>query len=134
MRCAGLEREPHPDHFKGIREEDARDAGQTAREESPQRRLLLVGLDQHRPDLLVGDELDGGVREDAEQCGRVSAEETGDAFGPRDVPHGAGRTEPRSTVFGELGTRGLEQDLDSVKGRYEGFSLSGGVLVGARPC
>lgn len=94
LRRAGFKRESHADHLEGVSEEDTCDTGQTTREQTPQRRLLLMRLDQHCPDLLVCDELDGGVGEDAKQRGRMSAEETDGAFGARDVPHGTDRAEP----------------------------------------
>ena len=118
-----LERQPHPDDFERICDEDARHTRQTAGREAPPVRLVLWASDEERAHLLVGEELDGGVREDFEEGGRVAAEEAAGAVLGVDVPHGCHHAEPGAGVLGELGGGGLKEDFHPVEGRDYCFGL-----------
>lgn len=82
---------------------------------------MLLGRNEHSADLLVGQELDGGVGEYAEECCRVAAEETTHTGLPVDVAHGGHDAEPGAGVFCELRVGGLEEDLNAVEGADDGF-------------
>lgn len=123
-----LEGQAHPHDFEWIGDEDAGHAREGAAEESPQARLVLLGRDEDGADLLVCEEFNGGVGEDAEEGGGMAAEETTDAGLPVDVTHGGHNAEPGAGVFGELGVRGLEEDFDAVEGTDDGFGLIHGKL------
>lgn len=73
--------------------------------------------------MLVREELDGGVGEDTQEGGGMTAEETTDAGLPVDVSHGGDDAEPGASVFGKLGVRGLEEDFDAVEGTDDCFGL-----------
>jgi hypothetical protein len=73
--------------------------------------------------LLVGEEFDACVREDAEERGRVAFEETAYAGADVDVADCPGETNPGACVFGELGVAGLEEDFYAVEGAYYCFCL-----------
>lgn len=77
----------------------------------------------HGANLLVGEELDAGIREDSQESGGVTAEEPPGAVGAVNVLHGGCDAEPGASVFGELGAVGLEEDLDAVKRCDYGFAL-----------
>lgn len=74
-------------------------------------------------DLLVGEEFDPCVGEDAEEGGGVAFEETADARVDVDVPYGYGQPTPLAGVFREIGVGGLEEDFDAVKGADYGLGL-----------
>ncbi len=71
---AGLEGQPHADHFQRVREEDGGQAGQRAGREPAEPCLLVPRADHERAVLLVCDELDGGVGVDLEESGRMAPE------------------------------------------------------------
>lgn len=52
--------------------------------------------------LLVGQELDGGIWEYTEEGGRVALEKARSAFGALDVTDGSRKTCPAAGVLGEL--------------------------------
>lgn len=60
-------------------------------------------MDYHGANLFVGEEFDGRVGEDSEDCCGVPAEETPRAFVLVDVFHGGYDAEPATGVFCELG-------------------------------
>lgn len=66
--------------------------------------------------MLVGEKLDSGIREDAEEGCRVAFEETADAGGSIDVPHRDGDAGPRAGVFCEVGVAGLKEDFYAIEG------------------
>ena len=74
-------------------------------------------------DLLVGEEFDAGVGEDAEEGGGVAFEEAADTGGGVDVVHGCGEAGPGAGVFCELGVFGLEEDFHAVEGADYSFCL-----------
>ena len=78
---------------------------------------------QRGAELLVGEEFDGGVREYAEERGRVAAEEPTRARLGIDVAHCGHDAEPRARVFGELRVGGLEEDFHPVKRADNSLSL-----------
>lgn len=118
-----LKRQPHAHDLERVREEDARHTCQGARKESAERGFVGFGGDEDGADLLVGEEFDGRVGEDAEEGCGVTAEQTADAGLPVDVPHGSHDAEPGAGVFGELGVGGLKEDFDAVEGAHDGFRL-----------
>lgn len=81
------------------------------------------GGDDDGADLLIGEEFDGGVGEDAQEGRRVSAEEPAEAVLAIDVTHGSHDAKPGTGVFGELRVGGLEEDLHAVEGPDDGFGL-----------
>lgn len=79
--------------------------------------------------MLVGQEFDSSVGEDAEEGCGVAPEEAAHTRLPVDVTHGGHDAEPGAGVFCELRVRGLEEDFDAVEGTDDGFCL-GRELVG----
>ena len=61
----GLEGEAHADHFEGVGEEYGDRAGDAAAHEPSEGCLLRFVFDEDGADLLVGEEFDPGVGEDA---------------------------------------------------------------------
>ncbi len=84
---------------------------------------MLLRRNEHSAELLVREELDGGVGEDAEEGCRMAPEEATDAGLSIDVAHGGHDAEPGAGVFGELGVGGLKEDFDAVEGADDGFGL-----------
>lgn len=82
--------------------------------------------DDDGADLFVGEELDGGVGEDAEERGGMASEEPAEAGFFVDVPHGGYDAEPGAGVFCKLRVRGLEEDFDPVKRSDHRFGLENG--------
>lgn len=60
-----FEGETHADHFEGVGEEDGGDACERAADESPPGGFLGFVFYNDGADLLVGEEFDGGVGENA---------------------------------------------------------------------
>lgn len=118
-----LECQPHSDNFQRICDEDARHARQTPRGKPSEMGFLLRACDEERAHLLVSEELDGGVREDFKEGGRVPAEEAASAVLQVDVPHGCHHAEPAASVFGELRGGGLKEDFHAVEGGNCCFGL-----------
>lgn len=81
------------------------------------------GVDDDRADLLVGEEFDGRIGEDAQNGCGVAAEETARAFVFVNVFHGGYDAEPGAGISCELRIRGLEENFDSVEGGNYGFGL-----------
>ena len=73
--------------------------------------------------MLVGEKFDAGVGEDAKEGCRMSAKEAPQALLAVYVTHGSDNAKPRTRIFGELRVRGLEEDLDAIKGADDGFCL-----------
>lgn len=119
----GFKGETHADDFEGVGDEDAGDTRGGAADEAAEGRLVRGGGDEDGAELLVGEEFDGGVGEDAQQGGGVAPEEPAEAGLPVDVPHGGHDAEPGAGVFGELRVGGLEEDFDAVEGADDGFGL-----------
>lgn len=94
MIGARLKGEAYSNDFQRVCEEYGHHASQTAAEEAPAGRFLGLVLDHARADLLVGEELDAGVGEDAQQRGRVALEEACDASVEVDVADGRGEPRP----------------------------------------
>ena len=61
-----LERQTHSNDFERVCEEDTRHACHTSGEESSERCFLLGAVDYDGANLLVGQKLDGSIREDTE--------------------------------------------------------------------
>ena len=61
----GLKGKAHADDLQRIGEEDGYGARQTATEEAAQRRFLTLVFDECSTNLLIGQEFDAGVGEDA---------------------------------------------------------------------
>lgn len=78
---------------------------------------------QRGAELLVGEELDGGVGEYAEKRGRVTAEEPAHARLGVDVAHGGHDAEPGARVFCELRVGGLEENFHPVERADDGLGL-----------
>lgn len=112
-----LERHTHSDDFKRVCEEDARNACHAAREESPEMCFVFGAVDYDGSNLLVREKLDGGIRENAEDCGRVAAVESYSAFVSVYRTHRGENASPGAGISRELGVGGLEEDFDSVKRR-----------------
>lgn len=120
----GLEGEADADDLERVRDEDGRDAGEGARREPPHPRLPVpLAPDQHRAVLLVRDELDGRVRVDLEERGRVAPEQARRPVPHVDVRDRPPEPRPAARVLGELRVARLEQDLHPVEGRYRRFGL-----------
>lgn len=132
-RRAGLmfrfECQPHTDNFQRISNENARDARRGPTEQPAQRRFVRGGRNEHRAELLIGEEFDGCVGEDAEEGGGMASEETAEAGLPIYISHGSYHAEPRAGVFGKLGVRGLEEDFDAVEGADDRFCLGNTVSM-----
>ena len=79
--------------------------------------------DQHGAELLVGEELDGSVREYAKERGRVAAEKPTHARLGVDVTHRSYNPEPGARVFGELGVGGLEEDFHPIERADDSLGL-----------
>ena len=126
-RRAGLifrfECQPHTDDFQRISNENACDARGGPTEQPAERCFVRGGGDEDGAELLVGEEFDGGVGEDAEEGRGMASKEPAEARLPVDVPHGSYDAEPRAGVFGELGVGGLEEDFDAVEGADDRFCL-----------
>ena len=84
---------------------------------------MLRRSDDNGADLLVAEELDGSVGEDAQQRGRVATKQTTYAICVVDVPDCSDDSKPGTGVFGELGIGRLEQDFDAVQRTNNCFSL-----------
>ncbi len=119
----GFKGEAHADDFEGVGDEDAGDTRGGAADEAAEGRLVRGGGDADGAELLVGEEFDGGVGEDAQEGGGVAPKEPAQAGLPVDVPHGGHDAEPGAGVFGELRVGGLEEDFDAVEGADDGFGL-----------
>lgn len=90
----GLKGQAYADDFERVGEEDARDTGEGAGYEAAEGGFVLSRGNDDGAVLLVGDELGGGVGEDAEEGGRMSAEEPTNAILTVDVAHSGHDTEP----------------------------------------
>lgn len=130
----GFECQTHPYHLEWVRQHHARDSGECAAEETAQRGFILLGRDEEGTELLVGEEFDGGVGENAEQGCGMPPEEPAHAVGLVDVPHCGHNAEPGAGVFRELRVGGLEQDFDPVKRTDEGFGLIFDTVVRGGKC
>jgi hypothetical protein len=75
--------------------------------------------------LLVGEKFDAGIGENAEECCRVTLEETTYSGADVDVADCRRETTPRAGVFRELGVAGLEEDFYAVEGAYYRLCLLG---------
>lgn len=73
--------------------------------------------------MLVGEEFDARIGEDAEEGCRVPFEEPTYAGADVDVAYGSRKATPGAGIFGELGVAGLEEDLDAVERAYYCFRL-----------
>ena len=73
--------------------------------------------------LLIGQEFDASVGENAEEGCGVAAKEAADSISTVDVPDGLHDTKPATGVFLKLWIRGLEKDLYAIKGSDNRFSL-----------
>ena len=118
-----LEGEAHADQLERVRAEDAGDAGEAAGEEAPDGRLVVGTVDDDGADLLVGEELDGGVGEDAQNGGGVAAVEAQGALVAVNVAHHCVDAVPAAGVSAEFGGGGLEEDFDAVERRDDRFCL-----------
>lgn len=118
-----LKGQPHADDFERVGEEDRGDTREGAGEESPEGYFLSLIFYNHGAYLLVGEKLDGRVREDAQEGCGVASKETAEPVLLIDVAHGGYDAEPGAGVLGELGVGGLEEDFDAVEGADDGFGL-----------
>lgn len=84
---------------------------------------MLLGRDDDSAVLLVGEELDASVREDAQQRRRVTPEQTAETFTAANIAEGPREAEPVTGIFREMGVGGLEEDFDAVQRSYYGFGL-----------
>jgi hypothetical protein len=119
----GLEGEAYADDLEGVGEEDRGDAGEGTADEAAEGCLLRTVPDEDSTDLLISQELDSRVGEDAEQRGRVPSEESAYALLSADIAHSPYYSRPVPRVFRELRIRSLEEDLHAVEGPDEGFRL-----------
>lgn len=85
---------------------------------------MVSVFDEVRAYLLVGEELDSGVGEDAKECRGVAAEEAQGPILEVDVADSFGGAGPAAGVFLELWVGGLEEDLYAVERRDYGFCLA----------
>lgn len=122
-----LECQPHPDHLQWVGAEDGCDTSETSRDQSSEWRLLVWRWNDHRPDLLVGEELDGSVGKYSYQCRRVTLKQASDAFAPLDVLQSQSKPRPTPGILSELGVRCLEENLDAIQRRDDGFCLPRGI-------
>lgn len=67
-----LKSESNSDKFERICEEDRGNAGHRSRQKSTHGSFVSFIGNDHSSYLLIGEEFDGGIREDSEQSGRVS--------------------------------------------------------------
>ena len=81
------------------------------------------GGDNDGADLLIGEEFDSGVGENAEEGGAVATEEATEAVLGIDVSHSGYNAEPGAGVFGEVGVGGLEEDFDAIEGPDKSLGL-----------
>ena len=79
--------------------------------------------DQHGAELLVGEELNGGVRKYAKKRGRMAAKKPAHARLGVDVTHRSHDPEPGACVFGELRVGGLEEDFHPVERADDSLGL-----------
>lgn len=94
LRGLCFECKTHADDFEGICAEYTNHASQTAADEAAARGFLGFTLDYACADLLVCEEFDTRIREDAEKGRRVAFEKSAHAGGGVDVVHGGGEARP----------------------------------------
>lgn len=118
-----FERQTHADDLERICDKNGGNSRQRTAEQAPQWSFMSGAWYQRGAELLIGKEFDGGVREYAEERGRVTAEEPAHARLGIDVAHGGHDAKPRARVFGKLRIGGLEEDFHPVERADDSLSL-----------
>lgn len=73
--------------------------------------------------MLISYKLNGGVREDTQECCRMTTKQASHAILAVDVSHGSHDSKPRAGVLSELRAGGLKEDLDAIEGADYCFGL-----------